>query len=164
MKLSLLSFLAAFNVVSSQESGEDQERYLYTIYYDHDDCTSPVALGAHVHDETKIIVGGHDNVTQQCALEATCIMDRESNFCKNDLIDNIEEFEIRNQISKEGEIFQCDKSNEDAGQADCRFLTECYSSSVYPHCHFRLRTNADIVANRKLFFVALENYWGDLIC
>ncbi|CAB9512047.1 expressed unknown protein [Seminavis robusta] len=150
----LFLFLSISTLVQSQEADDEEEilqpLLLHTVYYEKDDCSSPVGLSTFVHDETLWIIGGHDNVTQQCSLELTCIIDGDGPFCQNELTGNVEQYEIRNQVAKDGRVFQCDQSNENVGQDDCRFLTDCYGSSVFPNCHFRMRSSGAIAQDPSL--------------
>lgn len=129
------------------------ETYLYTIYYEESDCSfTPVALVGHSSGDDEFSVGGWDNVTNQCSLESTCLMDKLSGVCGS-LVPTSSSWN-RADIDNNGKIFECDETNEEIDLAVCRFLEGCNDSSKYPNCSFQLATTSDLFRNRKyLIFI-----------
>eukprot|EP00934_Nitzschia_sp_Nitz4_P005394 Nitzschia sp. Nitz4//scaffold23_size168460//79726//80835//NITZ4_002219-RA/size168460-snap-gene-0.158-mRNA-1//-1//CDS//3329543635//5384//frame0 len=126
------------------------EKYLYNIKYDSQDCgTKAVAITGFASGDVEINVAALDDVSGLCSVEAMCQVDHFSDVCMNVLASN-KTTETRNDINSADVIFQCDQSNENVGQAVCRYVLGCEGSSLFPHCHFRLATTSDIFENLDL--------------
>lgn len=126
------------------------EPYLYTIYYNEDDCNATIAntvsLIGHSSEDDEYTVGGLDNVTHLCSIESACLINNRTELCNN--LIRTSESAVSNSISNKGRVFQCDGTNSVIDQGECRFLDQCYKSSAYPNCNFRLVTTSDIFENR----------------
>lgn len=125
------------------------EIYLYTIYYEESDCQhSAVALAGKVSGNEGYSVGGWDNTTEFCSVESTCVINNQTEICQEYLV-RTGESEVRADIDPNGDIFECDATNDEVDQALCRVVEGCKSSSKLPHCNFQLATTSDIMKDRK---------------
>lgn len=136
------------------------EPYLYTIYYNEDDCNATIAnsvsLIGHCSEDDEYTVGGWDNVTNRCSIESACLINNRTDLCLN--MPRTAEAPVSNSVSNDGRVFQCDGTNGEVDQGLCRYLGECYKSSAYPNCNFRLVTTSDIFENRTFLVRRLTKH------
>lgn len=109
---------------------------------------STAAMIGHASGDEEYVLGGDDNFTAFCSVEASCLMNNQSTVCKAETIPSVHA-EIRFDVDADGRIFHCDDTNENVDEPLCRFMEGCRASSVFPHCDVNLATTTDIVKNRK---------------
>eukprot|EP00934_Nitzschia_sp_Nitz4_P001841 Nitzschia sp. Nitz4//scaffold327_size20599//3154//4283//NITZ4_008634-RA/size20599-augustus-gene-0.3-mRNA-1//-1//CDS//3329547940//1841//frame0 len=120
------------------------EPYSYTAYYDgSNECDGTIVmLNAHVSGDDEYAQGAMDLETSKCSIESVCLVGIASSLCA-EYATNISGV-AHTAINRDGDIFQCDTTNEDVDQDQCRYIKGCGSSSLFPDCRFILMTTSDV--------------------
>eukprot|EP00934_Nitzschia_sp_Nitz4_P000656 Nitzschia sp. Nitz4//scaffold95_size97785//28046//29301//NITZ4_004660-RA/size97785-augustus-gene-0.106-mRNA-1//-1//CDS//3329560451//656//frame0 len=119
------------------------EPYVYTVYYDGHGCEgSIVSLNPHVSGDDEVVQGTSNVNSTMCSVQSICLADLDADLC--DLYAINRTAVAHTDINKDGNIYQCDTSNEDVDQAQCRYIRGCGNSSLFPDCNFVLMTTSDI--------------------
>jgi hypothetical protein len=130
--LALLSILSA----------ADEYDFLYYIYYSDAECLEQTAgVVGKVAGEAFVGVGGK-SAEQICAEEAICLMDDQSESCQK--LERTANGTVNLDVDDFGVIVECDKTNTDEPQC-APMPRDCLTSSVFPSCRFRLRSQKDLI-------------------
>lgn len=146
MHIPLVWFLLFLAGAHATPRGE----YSYLIYYNNDSCGQAATVKGRVVGDNITFVGSQSE-TGICALESLCILDHTSEQCI--LAEHMTL--TRNgtslvTLNDQGHLVECDSTNAAVNQDECEVQGSCFSSSIYPNCHFQQVLDTELVANPDL--------------